>query len=772
MTPPASRQEWSVTSEGWSAENVTHHGNLFLLGNGHMGYRGTLEEFGPDEKVGILLPGLYDRVGDAWREPVNAPNGLYTRVSINGTWLDPLQVEPARHRQHLDMRAAVHHRETEFSVGGAEVTINAERFLSAVDVNLMAMRYTVSVKGDAEITLESGIDERIWDLNGPHLENLNSTHRDDAVILTARTHEKGSGVAVAECCSLTAPVPPKSTSVDGTLRRWTFRVTGGATFELLKYVAVSSSLDACDTPVEVAALACASAAAAAGYAKLLAAHEAVWNERWERADVVIEGDAAGQHALRYSLYQLLSSAPFHSEHLSIPARALSGQVYKGAIFWDTEIFMFPFFLAAFPEVARNLVRYRIHTLAGAKAKAAEYGFAGAYYPWEGQEGGYDACTLFNITDVFTNRPMRTYFRDKQIHISGDVAWAVWKYVQTTGDSGLLRDGGWEVMLECARFFFSYAYKRTTGDEYVLLDVTGPDEYHERVANNAYTNYLAQYAVEATIEAARLLRKEDPQAFTALAERLGFGAEEEAQLADFAAKIHRPQPDPQTRVIEQFDGYLKLEDCSLKEIKSRILNPAEYLGGGSGLATTTRILKQADVVLLTHLLGERFGEDVKRANWDFYEPRTEHGSSLSACVYALVAAETGRSEFAYKYFLKTATVDLTGNSKQYVGTLYIGGTHPAANGGAWMVAAQGFCGIRFRPEGLVVEPRLPEKWKSASLRVVFCGYVLKLTITHSSCRMEVDGSRSHGPAQVILNGEAHALADKLVVTTSPKNPQLI
>jgi len=764
MTTSASQEEWWVSSEGWSAENVTHHGNLFLLGNGHMGYRGTLEEFGPDEKVGILLPGLYDRVGDAWREPVNAPNGLYTRVAVNGIPLNPLQIEPVAHSQRLDMRSGVHHRESRFFVDGAEVSLHAERFLSAADVHLMAMRYTVRVKGNAEISLESGIDSRIWDLNGPHLESLSAAQRGDAVILTAKTHEKGSDVAVAELCDLTASVPPQSSSVNGALRRWTFRVAGEATIELQKFVAVYSSLDACGGPVEEAALACASRSAGTGYSALLAAHEAVWNERWERADVLIEGDAEGQHALRYSLYQLLSAAPFHSEHLSIPARALSGQVYKGAIFWDTEIFMFPFFLAAFPEVARHLVRYRIHTLAGAKAKAAEYGCAGAYYPWEGQEAGYDACTLFNITDVFTHRPMRTYFRDKQVHISGDVAWAVWKYFQTTGDTGLLRDGGWEVMLECARFFFSYAYKRTTGDEYVLLDVTGPDEYHERVANNAYTNYLAQYAVEATIEAARLLREEDPRGFAALAERLGFSGEEAARLADFAAKIHLPQPDPETKVIEQFDGYLKLEDCSLKDLKSRILDPAEYLGGGSGLATTTRILKQADTVLLTHLLGERFSKEVKRANWDFYEPRTEHGSSLSACVYALVAAETGRREFAYKYFLKTATVDLTGDSKQHVGTLYIGGTHPAANGGAWMVAAQGFCGIQFRPEGLVVEPRLPEKWKSASLRVVFRGYVLKLTITHSSCRMEVDGSRAQGPAQVVLNGEAHALADKLNVTS--------
>ncbi len=766
----ASSNEWSVWSEGWSAENVTHHGNLFLLGNGHMGYRGTLEEFGPDEKVGILLPGLYDRVGSAWREPVNAPNGLYTRVAVNGTWLNPLEVEPVSHRQHLDMRAAVHHRDSHFLIDGTEVSIHAERFLSASNVHLMALRYKVLVNGDAEITLESGIDSRIWDLNGPHLEHPVALERDGVLILKTRTHENGSDVVVAETCLLTASVPALSSTTHGSLRRWTFRVAGGATLELQKSVAVFSSIDDCKGTPEEAALACVSKSGVGGYPALLAAHEDVWNKRWERADVIIDGDEEGQHALRYSLYQLLSAAPFHSEYLSIPARALSGQVYKGAIFWDTEIFMFPFFLATFPAVARNLVRYRIHTLAGARAKAAEYGFEGAYYPWEGQEGGYEACTLFNITDVFTNRPMRTYFRDKQIHISGDVAWAVWKYVEATGDTGLLREGGWEVMLECARFFYSYAYKKTTSDRYVLPDVTGPDEYHERVANNAYTNYLSGYCAGATIEAAGLLHQEDPQAFSALRERLGFSAEEEARLADFAAKLHLPQPDPETGIIEQFDGYLKLEDCSLEAIKSRILNPSEYLGGGSGLATTTRIIKQADVVLLTHLLGDRFSTEVKKANWDFYEPRTEHGSSLSACVYALVAAETGRADFAHKYFLKTATVDLTGDSKQYVGTLYIGGTHPAANGGAWMVAAQGFCGIRFCPDGLVVEPRLPAKWKSASLRVVFRGYVLNFFFTRDSLRMEVDGSQGHGHAEVILNGASHVLTDKLRILSPSTVPR--
>ena len=760
-----SSNPWLVAADGWNAEQVTHHGNLFLLGNGYMGCRGTLEEFGPDEKVGLLLPGLYDRVGGAWREPVNAPNGFFTRVAVNGTWLNPLQIKPVAHRQALDMRAAMHHRESRFSLSGAEVVITAERFLSAAEINLMAMRYTVRVQGACELTLETGVDERVWDLNGPHLENIATVQVKDALLLTARTHEKGDTVAVAERSRVTGVAASSAESRVGALRRWSFRVSGDTTLELVKFASVFSSLDtAAGLPAE-AAVALVDRAERDGYAAVRSAHAAVWQERWNRADVVVEGDDAGQHALRYSLYQLLSAAPFHSEQLSIPARALSGQVYKGAIFWDTEIFMFPFFLAVFPEVARNLVRYRIHTLAGARAKAAEYGCVGAYYPWEGQEGGYDACTLFNITDVFTNRPMRTYFRDKQIHISGDVAWAIWQYVEATDDVGLLRDGGWDVMLECSRFFFSYAYRRTTRDQYVLLDVTGPDEYHERVANNAYTNHLAQYVVRATLEATQRIAQEFPAEWTAQRARLGFDAAEEARLADFAAKLVLPQPDPRTQVIEQFDGYHGLEDCALQELKSRILHPSEYLGGGSGLASTTKIIKQADVVLLLHLLPGRFSAEVKKANWDFYEPRTEHGSSLSPCVYALVAAETGRLDFAYQYFLKTATVDLTGHSKQYVGTLYIGGTHPAANGGAWMVAAQGFGGLRFGPEGLLIQPRLPPAWKSLSFNVTYRGCRLHLHLTQHHQQVRVESVPASKRVSLNLNGRVHLLQETSTITST-------
>lgn len=763
MTP-----EWSVSAKGWSPEKITHHGNLFLLGNGRMGCRGTLEEFGPDEKVGVLLPGVYDRVGDSWREPVNAPNGFFVRISVNGRALNPLTFPPVDHFQSLDMRRALHTRKSVFVDGETRAELRAERFLSAADVDLMAMRLELHVSGPAEIVVETGIDARIWDLNGPHLEDLTARVHDDVVVLTGRTHEAGHRVAVAEAASASSSRPSDNSNIAGSLRRWHFPHGDGLEFSLTKVVAVATSLDGSGDPA-VRASAKAAEATGLGYEALREAHCTVWADRWERADMRIAGDPESLHALRYSLYQLLSAAPFHSEYLSIPARALSGQVYKGAVFWDTEIFMLPFFLAVFPEVARNLVRYRIHTLPGARAKAREYGFEGAFYPWEGQEGGHEACTLFNVTDVFTGRPMRTYFRDKQIHISGDVAWAVRAYVDATGDTGLLADGGWEVLLECARFFFSYAFRRTTSDEYVLNDVTGPDEYHERVANNAYTNRLARHAVESCLQAAGQLRSTDTEGFSALAAHLGFTAEEEGRLAAFAAGLRMPAPDPGTGVIEQFDGYFDLEDCSLAELKARVLDPTEYLGGGCGLATTTRIIKQADVVLMLHLFAGDFSEAIRAANWNFYEPRTEHGSSLSACAYALVAATTGKSDFAFRYFRKTATVDLTGDSKQYVGPLYIGGTHPAANGGAWMVAALGFAGLRFSHDALEISPRLPPGWNSVAFHVTYRGCELRLSLAPEGGCLNVQSCPENSAAHALVSGVRHPIVPDLILNFNTINP---
>ncbi|MNO24142.1 Nigerose phosphorylase [compost metagenome] len=738
---------WTACDSSFDKARIITNGNKYMTGNGYMGYRGTLEEFGKEQLAAVTLAGVYDQAGERWREPVNAPNGLFTVLNCNGQRLSVLESEPLNHKQELDIRSAVHRRETIYRIPeGGELIFTAERFASMERLHVLAGRQTVQCTADCRITIETGIDSDVWDINGPHLQNKQEQFKDGVLLTSAITGELNLPVAVAELS--VSGFGGLKLSKAGTLRRITFDAKAGETYEWFKYAAVYTGLDMEGDP-EAAAEQAVQEAAEQGYLKLLQAQRRVWEERWSRCDCLIEGDEAAQFALRYSMYQLMIIAPTVSERVSIPARGLSGQVYKGAVFWDTEMFMLPFFLHCDPGVARNLMMYRIHTLDGARRKAAEYGYLGAFYAWESQDSGDDACTLFNVNDVYTGRPMRTYFRDKQVHISADVVHGIWQYILFTGDESLLIDGGAEVIWECARFFYSYAYYNPVKERYEILDVTGPDEYHERVNNNAFTNALVKETLEIALRCAEQLQNRHPVTFHELCAQFAGGP----FLAEFQAMLeglYIPQPDPDTLVIEQFDRYFKLEDVTLPELKSRVINKNEYWGGGNGLATTTRILKQADVVLMLNLFKSAFPKEVKQANWKFYEPRTEHGSSLSPCIYALVAADIGSPDWGYPYFMRTATVDLTGESKQYVGDLYIGGTHPAANGGAWMAAVLGFAGVQFDGQTIWLKPALPEHWQSIELPVTLRGdhYRLRVSrdeviVTASAGNQEALGFAGYG-----------------------------
>jgi trehalose/maltose hydrolase-like predicted phosphorylase len=408
-------------------------------------------------------------------------------------------------------------------------------------------------------------------------------------------------------------------------------------------------------------------------------------------------------AVQHSIYQLIIYAP-KVENLSISARGLSGQTYKGAVFWDTEMFMIPYYLRTDPETAKRLIRYRINGLSGAMLKAKEYGYSGAFYAWESQENGYDACSDFNVVDVFTGRAVRTYFKDKQIHISADIAVCLYDVYRQTGDLSLLTDGGAEMLIQCALFYYYRAYYNHIKDRFELLDVMGPDEYHDGVNNNAYTNYMAHETASVTLKALATLKKRSPEHYKALME----AHENDIKcISKFRSKIYLPTPD-EKGIIEQFDGYFKLEDVLPDQVRARLVHPSEYWGGSNGVATATRVIKQADVVALMCVLPHRFSAQVKRANYSFYLPYTEHGSSLSASMYARCACMVGLQDESYEWFTQTATCDLSGNSKQFAGKLYIGGTHPASCGGTWLTLYEGFAKNA---------PRLPKQVKSLSISTV-------------------------------------------------------
>ncbi len=707
---------WSIEKNGFDRPDIELHGSKYLIGNGFMGYRGTMEEYSAEQLVAVNLAGFFDLAkGSNWRESVNAPNPLYTVVSVDGVELNLSCCESVYHKQTLNIKSGIHCRETVFSVAGVNITIKAERFVSMVRENIIALKYSVCADKDVNITLKTGIDKNIWNIFGTHLNFVSEVSDNNSFKLNCETVQLKNELKVYETV-----VGLNSFENDNLLHSSQISLKADEEFTFTKFGGIyhSQSLDTAEENF--------SDAVNTGYDALLNEHILAWENIWENSDVVIEGDLKAQLAIRYSIYHLCSIAPHNTDKCGIPARGLSGQVYKGAAFWDTEMFMLPFFQFTDKKVARNLLKYRVNTLPGAKRKAKEFGHEGAFFAWESQETGDDACTLFNVTDIFTNRPLRTYFKDKQIHVSADIVFAMWDYCRTTDDYTILTDGGLELMYECLWFFYTYSVFKPYKNRYEILDVVGPDEYHERVNNNAFTNVMVKHAADIFVMALDKVKTENPEYFKTFDKDLRWAY-------DFAEKLYVPSPD-ENGIIEQFDGYFKLENVTPEILKTRELKENEYWGG-HGLASNTMTLKQADVVMMLNVFRNEYSKEIKKANWEFYEPYTEHGSSLSACAYAIVAAEIGNTDWAYKYFMKTASVDLTGATKQYLGSLYIGGTHPAANGGAWNTAIFGFAGVSFTNTTLDISPRLPQNWKSLSFILNWKGERLKIKITSNDVVIE-------------------------------------
>ena len=354
-------------------ESIMRNGNVYQIANGYMGYRGTLDEFGPDELVGITLAGIFDRVGDAWREPVNAPNGGFTQVTLDGKAISARSTTVKRHIQSLNLENAVFERETDYQSQGKTLKIKSTRFLSADKPNLGVIKYSLTSNKAARVKISTGIDYNIWDLNGPHLLKPSPVKKGEILVVHAVTNETSKKVAVAEIVDLNFGKETHKIKNNKNLRVINLDAEAGKTYTFYKYFAVYTDNDPIKTSVNEAAINGVKEAKALGYETCLNNHNAQWAKKWEYCDVKIDGDDEAQQALRYSIFQLLIVAPVNGSGNSIPARALSGQVYKGAIFWDTEMFMFPFFLYTYPEKAVELMRYRIKTLDGARRKAKTEG---------------------------------------------------------------------------------------------------------------------------------------------------------------------------------------------------------------------------------------------------------------------------------------------------------------------------------------------------------------------------------------------------------------
>ena len=702
----------------FTKENIPFLGNKYLTGNGYFGIRGTMEEYKKENMPAVNMSGIYDKVGNKWRESVNAPNPLYTCVFVDGIAYTLPDKEPISHKQSLDIEKAIHTRETVWRTDKGTLTVLSERFASMSNQHLIGMKYSVIVDYDCEIELITGIDGDVWDINGPHFTKI--TCRQDEV--TGITGEKGIIVTTKQ--RVTSDFDGERESFCDSFssyQKLKIPAKAGENYSFTKISSIETSCDDFENVEDIETL---------SYDAAKNDHISAWGKIWDNSYVEIYGDEEAEFALNYSIYHLNCIAPRNMKNKSIAARGLSGQVYKGAVFWDTEMFMIDYYIHTEPEIAKTLIGYRIDTLSGARNKAREYGLEGAYYAWESQEGGFEGCSDFNVVDVFTKRPMRTHFRDKQYHVSSAVVYAIVKYIRATKDTSILREGAMEVIIECARMYRSLLLKKADKNEYEIHDVVGPDEYHERVNNNVYTNKMAQLTFKTACD---MIKELDEDTYKILDEKYDL-KKLSAVFKDSYEKIKINTPC-ENGIIEQFDGYFGLEDTSVDTVRSRLLDPKEYWGGAYGVASGTQVIKQADVIAMMSIFKDDYTKEQMRQNWEYYEPRTEHGSSLSACMYSLVACQTENPDSAYPFFMKSAKADLLSGGKEWAGLIYIGGTHPASEGGAWIVAVNGFAGICIKDGKLICEPNLPKNWTGMRFKLKFMGKNYQITVDKNKGNIE-------------------------------------
>lgn len=720
---------WDLVEEKLS-NNIGHYESLFTLANGYLGTRGATEEGRRERTPGTFLAGLFDAAPREVTELPNLPDWLSVEFSLAGERLDLTQGEILDYYRVLRLKDGTLERFVRWkSPQGRISCLHFSRFVSIADHHLAGQRCEIIPENySGTIRLVSRLDGQVTNSGTQHLAPVEaSTFPGRGIYLMSETYEAKHLVVQAAAHRPEGPILGEGYA-NGQRRidYWVeLEAEAGRSLALEKLVTTHSSrdleLEGMQKSQELLlawALNANERAQQLGFQRALEEHVLAWQQRWEKADLVIDGPDFDQLALRFALFHLMQMASWHDHRVSVAAKGLSGEGYRGHVFWDTEIFIQPFFLHVFPEVARMQLRYRHHTLPGALRKARENGYEGAMYPWESAETGDETTPTVGAIDFETRKPIPILTGKYQQHITADIAYAIARYLEVTGDKQFLEEYGAEVVLLGARFWASRVEYSAAEDCYDIKAIMGPDEYKEIVDNNAYTNLLVQKHL---LFAGKVLSE---LTSSAIIERWGFSQAEGEKWAELAAKIRLPRRGD---LLEQFDGFLKLKEIDV--LKYRDTPGALQKAYSWRQITGSQVLKQADVVMLLHLLPEEFTAAEKKANWDFYEPKTMHDSSLSAAIHSAVACELGLAEEAYRYFQKASRIDL-GDGLQNSAH----GLHAASLGGLWQAAVHGFAGVRIAEGVLHIGPQLPEVWAGLRCRLQVGGLLLGLEITKTGVQV--------------------------------------
>ncbi|WP_022660871.1 beta-phosphoglucomutase family hydrolase [Paucidesulfovibrio longus] len=764
---------WVFRYHGLDLPNEKLRETLTTVGNGYLGVRGALETERASERhyPGTYLAGIFNKTPtplhgrDIYNNDlVNCPNWLLVEFKVDkGEYVSPLDMEVLAYTHSLSMRDAVMERRLVVKDRLGRITrIDSRRLASMADPHLLALRFEVTpVNYTGRITLRSCIDgnvindgvARYRQLNQRHLELVRSGKAAGGVFLEVRTNASGYRVAMSARHALY----DENRRINGTRElvsdgalvgeEIAFPASEGRTYALEKLVSVFTSLDLAD-PRKAAT---ARLDKARSFRQLHGPHARAWEKLWDKADMVVGGDRLVQRTLRLHAYHLLVTASPHNRKLDagMPARGLSGEAYRGHIFWD-ELYILPFYDLHFPEISKALLKYRYERLPGARQYAEENGYEGAMYPWQTADGGDE-----ETQEVHYNPKSGDWGPDlsrRQRHVSIAVFFNTWRYVHCTGDWKFMRDFGAEMMLSIARFWGSIAEQDAATGKWHIDGVMGPDEFHEKtpgsdkdgLRDNAYTNVMSAWVLDKALE---LLGSLSPAEAARAAKRAGLRPGEPERWREIARGLNVNVDG--NGVIEQFEGYFGIKELDWDAYRAKygdIHRMDRILKAEGDSPDAYKVAKQADTLMMFYALPpesivdilRRLGHDVGdpatllRTNYDYYEGRTSHGSTLSKVVHALISSYFGDDATAWQWFREALVSDIHDTQ----GGTTLEGIHTGVMAGTLDIVTRYFAGVDVSGELLSVQPHLPAHWSELALKVRFRGDLFGLRLTPGKLRVEL------------------------------------
>jgi maltose phosphorylase len=759
MTSYYKKDEWQIIEEGFNPEMNRASESLFSIANGYMGQRANFEEhYSGDTHQGSYVAGIYypdkTRVGwwkngypEYFAKVLNAPSWIGIDIMVNRKPLDLATSEIVSFRRILDMKEGYLERQFTLKIqGNKTIEVNARRFLSMRDPDLGLIKYNIrSVDFDGSLSysvyLDSDVKNRDTNFGKKFWKEVSREVNADSGILINRTMKTGFHVATGMCCEvfkngkLFSVKSVASERKNYVANSFTVKVNPGDLWSLVKYASVQSSLNIPKEKLPEVTKERLAEAKTIGYDKLFLRHKKEWDKIWSTSDVKIGGDLSIQQAIRFNIFHLNQTYTGKDERLNIGPKGFTGEKYGGSTYWDTEAFCLPFFLkTADHQVGKNLLLYRYNHLPKSIENAAKLGFkdGAALYP------------MVTINGEECHNEWEITF--EEIHRNGAIAFAIFNYIRHTGDKEYMSDYGLEVLIAISRFWSQRATFSENIKKYVILGVTGPNEYENNVNNNWFTNTMAVWTLSYTIENIEYLEKKNQNQLQTIIEKTKFNySGETKRWKDLINNMYLPE-DKNLKVFLQQDGFLdkELRSASTIPVSERPIN--QHWSWDRILRSC--FIKQADVLQGLYVLEDHFETETIRRNFDFYEPMCVHESSLSACIHSILASRIGRTDKAYELFNHTARLDLDDYNKEVAD-----GLHITSMAGTWLAIVEGFGGMRVLEDSVKLTPIIPDNWNSYSFHAWFRGVLFEVKVTRDETTIR---NLSDKPLKLVIRGKDYKI----------------